>query len=78
MPPRLLSFEMPVIVGNLRNEHMDVSMAGDFRRHIGAYVILIALNCLSPSANLKASELPTTEDKVAEHDCYIPIRRSSL
>jgi hypothetical protein len=30
MPSRLLSFEMPVIVGHLRIEHMDVSMAGDF------------------------------------------------
>jgi hypothetical protein len=30
MPPRLLPFEMPVIVGHLTNEHMDVSMAGDF------------------------------------------------
>jgi hypothetical protein len=29
MPSRLLSFEMPVIVGLLRNEHMDVSTAGD-------------------------------------------------
>lgn len=42
-----------------------------FRRHIGVYVILIALACLSPSSNLKASELPTTEDKVAEHEFAI-------
>jgi hypothetical protein len=71
MPPRLLSFEMPVIVGHLRNEHRDVNMAGDFRRHIVVCIILIALTCLSPSANLNASELPTTEDKVAEHEFAI-------
>ena len=71
MPPRLLSCEMPVIVGHLRNEHMDVSMAGDFRRHIGACIILIALIYLSPSAHLKAGELPTTEDQVAEHEFEI-------
>jgi hypothetical protein len=50
---------------------MDVSMAGDFRRHIGVCVNLIVLACLSPSSNLKASELPTTEDKVAEHEFAI-------
>jgi hypothetical protein len=50
---------------------MDVSMVGDFPRHIRACVILIALAFVSPSSNLKASELPTTEDKVAEHEFAI-------
>jgi hypothetical protein len=46
-------------------------MADDFRTHIGLCVILIALACLRPSSNPKASELPTTEDKVAEHEFAI-------
>jgi len=46
-------------------------MAGNSRRHIGDCVILIALASLSPSADLKASELPTTEDQVAEHEFAI-------
>ena len=71
MPRRLLSFEMPVIVGDLKSEHMEVSMAGNLRRHIGDGVILIALASLSPSADLKASDLPTTEDQVAEHEFAI-------
>ena len=62
---------MPVIVGHLRIEHMDVKMGRDFRRHTGACVILIALTCLSPRANLNATELPTSEDQVAEHEFEI-------
>jgi hypothetical protein len=50
---------------------MDVRMADDSRRHIGASVILIALICLSPSANLKVGDLPTIEDHVAEHEFAI-------
>lgn len=46
-------------------------MAGNFRRHIGGCVILFALASLSPSADLKASELPTNEDQVAEHELAI-------
>jgi hypothetical protein len=62
---------MPVIVGDLKSEHTEVSMAGNLRRHIGDGVILIALASLSPSADLKASDLPTTEDQVAEHEFAI-------
>ena len=47
---------------------MDVSMAADFGRYTAACAIFIALIWLSPSANLKASELPTTQDQVAEHE----------
>ena len=50
---------------------MNVRMAGDFRRHLRACVILIALICLSPTSYLKASVPPITEDQVAEHEFAI-------
>lgn len=50
---------------------MDVCMAGDSRRHIGACVILIAQICLFPNAHLRASELPGNEDQVAEQEFSI-------